>query len=205
LEEREIKNPDAKLGWLLIVGTVPAGIIGFLFQERIKMFFISPIYVASFLALNGIMLFVAELLRKKAKTGGSIQDADKRIASELSWWQSIKVGFMQVLALIPGFSRTGSTITGSLLVGLSHEDALRYSFLLATPIIGAAAVLKLPELLTSGGAIEIKTALVGAVSAAVAAYFSVKFLTRYFKTNKLTPFAIYCTIAGILSLIILLA
>jgi undecaprenyl-diphosphatase len=203
LKEKEIKSSDARLGWLLVVGTIPAGIVGLLFQDRLKSLFISPVYVASFLILNGIMLSVAELLREKAKPVDSVHDSDKRISSEVSWWQSIKVGFMQVLALIPGFSRTGSTITGGLLVGLSHEDALRYSFLLATPIIGAAAVLKLPELLTFGNVTEIKTALVGAIAAAIAAYFSVKFLTKYFKTNKLNPFAIYCVAIGILSLIIL--
>ncbi len=110
---------------------------------------------------------------------------------------------MQILALIPGFSRTGSTLAGGLLVGLSHEDSLRYSFLLATPIIGAAALLKLPELLVSGGWKAIDVAFLGAMAAAFAAYASVKFLTRYFKTRTLNPFAIYCLAVGILSLIVL--
>jgi undecaprenyl-diphosphatase len=110
---------------------------------------------------------------------------------------------MQVLALLPGFSRTGSTIAGGLLVGLAHEGALRFSFLLATPIIGAAAVLKLPVLLASKNAPAIDAALLGAGSAAVASYLSVKFLTRYFKTRTLTPFAIYCLLSGLISLLLL--
>ncbi len=194
------EDPDAMLGWLLVIGTIPAGMIGILFQKRLQELFISPSYVASFLALNGVLLYVAELLRTSAKLPDSVGDADQRIAAEVSWWQSARVGIMQVLALIPGFSRTGSTIAGGLVVGLAHEDALRFSFLLATPIIGAAAALKLPALFVSKDKAAIEAALIGAACAAIAAYFSVRFLTRYFKTRTLTPFAIYCLLAGIVSL-----
>lgn len=190
---------DAKLGWLLVIGTVPAGALGLSFEKELRELFISPSYVASFLALNGVLLYVAELLRKRAKRAAVIEDPDHRLAAEVSWWQSFKVGVMQVLALLPGFSRTGSTIAGGLLVGLAHEDALRFSFLLATPIIGAAAVLKLPALFAHGGARAIDGALIGAAGAAVAAYLSVKFLTRYFRTRTLTPFAVYCLLAGLAS------
>lgn len=113
------------------------------------------------------------------------------------------MGLLQILALLPGFSRTGSTLAGGLMVGLSHEDSLRYSFLLATPIIGAAALLEVPPLLTSGNSTLIEVSLAGAIAAAFAAWFAVKFLTRYFKTNNLTPFALYCLAVGIVSLIIL--
>jgi undecaprenyl-diphosphatase len=201
LREREIKDPDAKLGWLLVIGTIPAGITGLLFEKQVKALFISPLYVAFCLAMNGVMLFGGELLRRKAKIGGDIHDADKRIAVELSWSQAVKVGLMQIVALVPGFSRTGATIAGGLLVGLSHEDALRYSFLLATPIIGAAALLKLPELLVFGGWEAVDVVSLGAMASAVAAYLSIKFLTKYFKTNTLTPFAVYCLVVAALSLI----
>lgn len=196
-------DPDAKLGWLLVVGTVPAGIVGISLQKQVQELFISPYYVASFLALNGVLLYAAEVLRKKAPGGGSALDADVRIAKEVSWWQSTGVGVMQVLALLPGFSRTGSTIAGGLMVGLAHEDALRFSFLLATPIIGAAAALKLPLLFASRDVPAIEAALLGAGCAAVASYLSVKFLTRYFKTRTLTPFAIYCLLSGLISLLLL--
>ncbi len=108
---------------------------------------------------------------------------------------------MQAVALIPGISRTGASLAGGLLVGLSHEDAVRFSFLLATPIIGAAAALKLPELV-GAGAHAVGTSLVGAVFAAVFAFLSVKFMTRYFRieSHTLTPFAIYCALIGIISL-----
>lgn len=204
LWKRSLKDDaDARLGWLLVLGTVPAGLVGLLLQKQVEKLFISPADVACFLALNGGMLYLAELLRRRAKDSGKLADADERIAGELSWWQSIKVGLMQVFALLPGFSRTGSTIAGSLMVGLAHEDSLRFSFLLATPIIGAAAALKLPALFVSGGRTAIGTAVVGAACAAVAAYFSVRFLTRYFQTRTLTPFAIYCFLAGSISLLIL--
>jgi undecaprenyl-diphosphatase len=108
-----------------------------------------------------------------------------------------------VIALIPVFSRTGSTIAGGLVVGLSHEDALRYSFLLATPIIAAAALLELPGFIASGNGAALGIATAGCIAAAIAAYCSVKFLTRYFKTNTLTPFAIYCLVIGIISLAVL--
>jgi undecaprenyl-diphosphatase len=196
-------DPDAKLGWLLVLGTVPAGIVGISFQKQVQELFISPPYVAAFLAFNGGLLYAAELLRKKATGRGSVLDSGERIAAEVSWWQSAGVGVMQVLALLPGFSRTGSTIAGGLMVGLAHEDALRFSFLLATPIIGAAAVLKLPVLFASKNAPAIEAALLGAGSAAVASYLSVKFLTRYFKTRTLTPFAIYCLVSGLISLLLL--
>jgi undecaprenyl-diphosphatase len=103
------EEPDAKLGWLLAVGTIPAGALGFLFQKQLQQLFASPSSVALFLTLNGLLLYVAELLRASAKTGTAIRDADQRIVAELSWCQSARIGAMQVLALLPGFSRTGST------------------------------------------------------------------------------------------------
>jgi undecaprenyl-diphosphatase len=213
LARREISNadPDAKLGWLLVVSTIPAGVIGLLLKDQITGWFLLPASAAFFLMLNGVLLLLAEWLRKRAvaragaaaETTESVQNNDARIAHRLSFWQAAKVGLLQVLALIPGFSRTGSTLAGGLMVGLSHEDSLRYSFLLATPIIGAAALLELPALFTSGNTALIQVSLAGAIAAAFAAWFAVKFLTRHFKTKTLTPFAIYCVLIGIVSLAVL--
>ena len=202
---RELKptNPDAKLGLLLIIGTVPAGAVGLIFQKSVQKLFVSPAAAALFLMLNGGLLFLAERLRRNAKASEDLEGVDQRIAARMSWWQSAKVGMAQILALLPGFSRTGSTLAGGLLIGFSHEEALRFSFLLATPIIGAAALLKLPVLFRSGSVIAIEDALVGALCAAVAAFVSIKILTRYFRTQTLTPFAIYCAAVGLLSLIVL--
>ena len=122
--------------------------------------------------------------------------------ARLSWWQAVGVGFAESLALIAGFSRTGLAMTGGLLSGLSHENAARYAFLLATPIILAAAVLEVPHIFTNGGAMAGQS-LFGGLCAAVAAYFSVRFLTKYFQTKTLMPFAAYCVIAGGISLLLI--
>jgi undecaprenyl-diphosphatase len=115
----------------------------------------------------------------------------------MGWTQTFIVGAAQAVALIPGFSRSGATMAGSLLVGLSNKDAARFAFLLATPIIGAAALLKLPELFGHAGNGVRGPALVGALGAALTAYISIRFLMRFFETRTLTPFAMYCFFAGL--------
>jgi undecaprenyl-diphosphatase len=194
LRDREITDPDARLGWLLVVATIPAGILGLTLQDYLRNLFASPEYASIFLALNGVMLFGAELLRRRAPVVA--EDDDERIAQTVGWPQSVAVGAAQSIALIPGFSRSGAAMGGGLLVGLSHKDAARFAFLLATPIIFAAAVLKLPDLAGSQGNGVRGPALVGALCAALSAYLSVRFLMRYFETRTLTPFAIYCLCAG---------
>lgn len=194
LRDREISDPDAKLGWLLIVATIPAGILGLLLQDSLRKLFASPEYASIFLACNGLLLFGAEALRRRAPVVA--EDDDERIAKTVGWWQSTSVGAAQSLALIPGFSRSGAAMGGGLLVGLSHKDAARFAFLLATPIIFAAAVLKLPDLAGSQGNGVRGPALVGALCAALSAYLSVRFLMRYFETRTLIPFAVYCLCAG---------
>jgi undecaprenyl-diphosphatase len=199
LRERQIRDEDtdARLGWLLVVGTIPAGLIGLLLEQPLRDLFKSAQSAAAFLILNGFLLYGAERLRRRPPRPDDWKgDSDARIA-RLSWRQAIAVGTAQALALIPGLSRSGATMGGGLLVGLSNEDAARYAFLLATPIIGAAAALKLPELLGKGGHV-IGTAVVGAICAAITAYLSVRFLLRFFRTNTLTPFAVYCLVAGTL-------
>jgi undecaprenyl-diphosphatase len=202
LQQRETSDPYARLGWFIVAGTIPAGILGLLLEHPIRDLFASPSIAAACLALNGVMLYVAERLRRRAKLSNQQEpDPDRRLARELDWKDSAGVGTAQALALIPGFSRTGSAMTGGLLVGLSHEDAARFSFLLATPIIGAAAVLKLPDLRHDHA--PVGPTLVGAICAGFTAYLAVRFLTRYFKTNTLMPFAVYCFVAGIIASAIL--
>jgi undecaprenyl-diphosphatase len=194
LRDREIADPDAKLGWLLVVGTIPAGLLGVTLQESLRSLFASPEYASIFLALNGLLLFGAEALRRRAPE--TADEDDTRIARKVGWWQSFTVGAAQAIALIPCFSRSGASMGGGLLVGLSHKDAARFAFLLATPIILAAAVLKLPDLAGHQGDGVRGPALVGALCSGVTAYLAVKFLMRYFETRTLTPFAIYCLCAG---------
>ena len=188
-------DPDAKLGWLLVVGTIPAGILGLLFQDKLRSVFASAQSAAIFLTLNGLLLYGAELLRRRAPQAES--DDDTRIARQVSFRDAVAIGTAQALALVPGFSRSGASMGGGLLVGLSNKDAARFAFLLATPIIGAAAVLKLPDLFGASGNGVRGPALVGALCSAFTAYIAVRFLMRFFETKTLTPFAVYCFVAGL--------
>jgi undecaprenyl-diphosphatase len=199
LVEREIAadNPEGRLGWLVVVATIPAGILGLLLQDKLQAVFASARSAAFFLILNGFMLYGAELLRRRAP--GVPEDdpnEDERIVQRTTWRKSIGVGAAQALALIPGFSRSGASMGGGLLAGLSNEDAAKFAFLLATPIIGAAALLKIPVLLGSDGNGVRGPAVAASLCAALTAYLSVRFLMRYFETKRLTPFAIYCVVAG---------
>ena len=200
LRDREIApdDSDARLGWLLVVGTIPAGALGLLLEHSLRSLFASAASAAAFLILNGILLLVFERLRRRpARPGDYLGDSDARIA-KLTWRQAVGVGTAQAAALIPGISRSGITMGGGLFFGLSNEDAARYAFLLATPIIGAAGVLKIPDLLGSAGDGVRGQALLGAVCAAASTYVAVKFLLRFFKSNTLTPFGIYCIAFGLI-------
>jgi undecaprenyl-diphosphatase len=198
LQDREIRadDTDARLGWLLIVGTIPAGLIGLILEHPLRSLFASAASAAAFLIVNGFLLLTFERLRRREpEPDDHVGDADPRIA-RMSWRQALAVGTAQAAALVPGISRSGITMGGGVLVGLSNQDAARYSFLLATPIIGAAAALKLPELLGPDGNGVRGPALVGALCAGVTTFFAVKFLLRFFETNRLTPFGVYCILAG---------
>ncbi|HWD06172.1 MAG TPA: undecaprenyl-diphosphate phosphatase [Amycolatopsis sp.] len=127
----------------------------------------------------------------------SADEASDARLSRLGWWEAIAVGACQIFALLPGISRSGITMTGGLLRGLRHDDAARFAFLLATPVIAAAGVLKIPELARPEMHGAVGPTIVGSIVAGVGAYFSVRFLVRYFETRTLTPFAGYCLIAGV--------
>jgi undecaprenyl-diphosphatase len=202
--EIAVDDADARLGWLLVIATIPAGLLGLTLEHALRSVFASPTSASVFLFCNGLMLFGAERLRRHAPVRRSADYSDERIAREVTFPGAVGVGAAQAIALLPGFSRSGATMSGGLLVGLSNEDAARFSFLLATPIIGAAAALKLPELMGDQGDGVRGQALVGALAAAFTAYLSVRFLVRFFETNRLTPFAVYCTIAGAAALAIFL-
>jgi len=205
LRDRRIGDgdTDARLGWLLVAGTIPAGIVGLVLEHPLRTLFASASTAAAFLILNGVLLLVFERFRRRPPQPDDHKgDSDSRIA-KLSWKQAFGIGTAQAAALIPGISRSGITMGGGLLFGLSNEDAARYAFLLATPIIGAAGVLKLPELMGHAGDGVRGPALVGALAAALTTYIAVKFLLRFFETNRLTPFGIYCIVAGVIYSLIL--
>jgi undecaprenyl-diphosphatase len=199
LQMREIRDDDkyARLGWLLVAATIPVGVIGLLLQEPLRHLFASPQTAAAFLIVNGAALLVFERLRRRpARPGDYLGDVDGRL-SKLGWRQAVGVGTSQAFALIPGISRSGFTMGGGLLVGLSNDDAARFGFLLATPVIFAAAALKLPELFGSAGNGVRGPALVAGLCAAAMTFFAVKFLLRFFQTRTLIPFGVYCLGLGV--------
>lgn len=189
-------DTDAKLGWLLVVGTIPAGLLGLLLQDSLRNLFASARIAAGFLIINGLILFAAEKLRRRTRSAPQAQS--NREIARLGWWQALGIGTVQSAALIPGISRSGSSMAGGLLAGLDNEAAARFSFLLATPVIGAAALLKLPQLFTASAAGQRGAIVVGALCAALTAFLAVRFLLKYFETKTLTPFALYCVLAGVM-------
>jgi undecaprenyl-diphosphatase len=209
LRTRRIETPDEKMAWLLVVATVPAGIMGLALEHVLRTTFAKPESAAAFLTLNGVILFLGERLRRRAAVRRLVETHDTarsetevgRRTDTLDVKEAGAVGVAQVGALFAGISRSGITMVAGLARGLDHEDAARFSFLLATPIIFAAGIYKIPDLTGHLGHGIRGQALVGAVASAVAAYFSVRFLVRFFQSRNLMPFAIYCLAAGVLSLI----
>jgi undecaprenyl-diphosphatase len=183
---------------LIAVATVPAAVIGFAFEKMLQQLFGSPVIAAVFLIVNGAVLFGSERLKRR----GSLPLA------ALTWRGALLIGLSQSLALIPGMSRSGVTLVGGVLAGLHHKDAARFSFLIATPIIGGAGVLEVPKLLAHASASSVGIVWPAGLVAAIAAYASTAFLMRYFRGHDfdaLDPFAYYCWGAGVLSLVLLLS
>lgn len=192
----------ARLAWLIVIATIPAGLLGLIFQKKLETLFAAPMIVAVFLIANGLLLYCIESLKQsRQRLHNTLTSGDTAIA-RMPWVSAIGTGCAQALALLPGFSRTGASFAGGLLAGLDHESAARFSFLLATPIIFAAAVLKLPVLLHAN-TYPVPEIGAGALAAAVGAFLSIAFLMRYFKTNTMRPFAVYCIVAGLVSLVLL--
>jgi undecaprenyl-diphosphatase len=218
VRHRRIRTSGEQLAWLLIVGTIPVGISGLLLEHLFRTTLGRPILAAAFLIANGVVLYLGEQLRRRVDTAaspelpaaagvdgpGSARDVeaagDARLA-RMSLGRATLIGSAQVLALLPGISRSGVTMVAGLLRGLSHEDAARFSFLLATPVILAAGALKIPDLTGPLGAGIHGPIILGSIASFVSAYLAVRFLTRYFETRTLTPFAVYCLLFGTGSLI----
>jgi len=206
---RRVSTSAERLAWLLVLATIPVGIAGLALEHLFRTTLGRPIPAAAFLAVNGIVLYIGERLRRRAPAvvggtaDGTLAPSDERIA-QLTMGQGVLIGCAQILALLPGISRSGVTMVAGLWRGLNHEEAARFSFLLATPVILAAGVLKIPDLFGPLGEGIHGQVLAGSVASFVAAYLAVRYLTYYFETRTLTPFAIYCTVAGLGSLVWLL-
>ena len=204
IRDRHVDTPDQKMAWLLVLATVPVGIVGLLFEHGLRTLFAKPLSAAIFLTVNGLILIVGERLRQRTTSQATVpsaEDADLGNGARVTSVDAAIVGTSQIAALFAGISRSGVTMVAGLLRGLDHEDAARFSFLLATPVIFAAGMYKLPDLFGPLGDGIRTQVVVGSVVAGVAAYFAVRFLTRFFHTRTLLPFAIYCLAAGIASII----
>jgi undecaprenyl-diphosphatase len=211
---RKVETAEEKLAWLLIIGTIPVGLVGLALDKALRTHLGKPIPASAFLLINGVVLFTADRMLKGARKGRHADDAmtvqrsaesadiaaDRRL-SRLGWRSAFFIGGSQAFALLPGISRSGTTMVAGLARGLKHEDAARFAFLLATPVILAAGLFKAPELAKPENHSVLGPALVGSLISGIAAYISVKFLTRYFENRGLTPFAVYCGLAGAFSLI----
>jgi undecaprenyl-diphosphatase len=197
-------DPDERVGWLLIVGTIPVALLGVFLEQPVRRFFSSTALVSGFLILNAFVMFAGEALRRRSLANANA-NATAVPLPELSWPAAAQVGLAQGAALLPGISRSGASIVAGLLLGLTHEDAARYSFLLATPVIVAASLLEIPKLFAPEAHGVLAQAAVGAALAAITAYASVSFLTSWFRSHDLRPFGWYCLIFGALCLALSLA
>ena len=201
------RDPDERLAWLLVVATIPVGVVGLAFEHSLRIVFAKPVAAGAFLVVNGLILFVGERLRLRRTvevsvlaTQGTCEEPPRKLDS-LKLREAGYIGFAQVLALFAGISRSGVTMVAGLFDGLDHEDAARFSFLLATPVIFAAGIYKIPDLLGPNGDGVRGQVLVGSLCAGVAAYLAVRFLMRWFETRTLTPFAVYSVVMGTVALI----
>ncbi|HAM26696.1 MAG TPA: undecaprenyl-diphosphate phosphatase [Microbacteriaceae bacterium] len=210
---RRIQTAPERLAWLLIIATIPVGVTGLLLEHTFRTVLGKPIPAAIFLIVNGFILGGGELLRRRrdpavnraaALRTPSIPNADElgddTALSDVPRWRAVAIGAVQTLALLPGISRSGVSMVAGMAVGLSHREAARFSFLLATPVILAAGILKLPDLFGPLGAGIHGQVLAGSATAFIAALLAVGFLDRYFRTRTLIPFAVYSVIAGAASL-----
>jgi undecaprenyl-diphosphatase len=237
IRHRRAETPDEKMTWMVILATIPVGLVGLVFEHQFRILFAKPIRAAIFLLVNGLILYAGERFRTRASLQADADlaeqrehasgdpghgtashasgqravrqlevsrgvEADRRLAAS-GYLQALVIGAAQILALLAGISRDGVAMVAGMFRGLSREDSARFAFLLATPVILAAGVLKVPDL-TGPLAKGIQgPILVGSILSGVGAYISVRYLVKYFQTRTLTPFAIYCILFGGASIIYL--
>jgi undecaprenyl-diphosphatase len=201
LRTRRVETPNERLAWLIVVASIPTGIIGLLAEHPVRVGLAKPMAAASFLVVNGLMLLGAEVLRRRsvrrvAAAGTTEHVKGTRPIVAVSYTEAATVGVAQSVGLVAGMSRDGAVMSYGLARGLDHEASARFAFLLATPIILAAGVFKISDLLGPlGSGIRVQS-LVAAACAAVAGYVSVAFLVRWFRTRTLWPFGLYCVLFG---------
>jgi len=185
-EGKPVGNPQAKLGWLLVLSMIPAVLIGYFFEEPLEALFGAPVFVAIELLITGAILRLSETLGKRT-----------RPLESMGWLDTLLIGIGQAIAISPGISRSGATIATGLLRGFDRAAAARFSFLMSIPVIFGAGLLKLSDFVETGISAETLTLLfAGGVTAAIVGYIAIAYLIRYLATHSLRIFAIYCWIFG---------
>jgi undecaprenyl-diphosphatase len=214
VRDRRVETADQRLAWMIVLATIPVGLVGLVAEHPFRVIFGKPVVAGVFLAVNGVILIAGERFRRRASL-----DADARIAagrrtelvavaqsaavmadrrlSAMGYGRAIVIGSAQILALLAGISRDGVTMVAGMRRGLSREDAARFAFLLSTPVILAAGVLKIPDLFGPLGQNIRGQIVLGSVLSGLGAYAAIRFLVRYLRTRSLTPFGIYCLVAGL--------
>jgi undecaprenyl-diphosphatase len=200
----QIRDDTERMAMLILVGTFPTALVGAAAETPVKNLFTKPTIAAALLIVNGAILLGAEVLRRRdekrsAPADRAAQEEQFAAVNSLSFAKAAGIGFTQVLAFFPGISRSGVTMAAGLLSGLRHEEALRFAFLLSTPLIGGAGLLEVPQLFGSGA--PLASYALGAGVAGLVAFASAKFLIRYFRVGRLDPFAGYCVALGIVGLV----
>ena len=183
-------HENRKLLFLILIGTIPAGLIGIILNTPLRHMFSNVSSAAFFLILNGFLLYWGEKLQGKGQ----------KLINDLTYRQAAIIGLFQALALIPGFSRSGATMTAGFWMGLKHADSARFSMLLATPIIIGAGIVEVPKIMHTGFAGLFEVSLIGAIVSGIAAFISVWALMKWFHTNEINamrPFSWYCWLVGI--------
>jgi undecaprenyl-diphosphatase len=206
LASRRVETANERLAWLIVIASIPAAVLGLALEHQFRTLTAKPEVAAIFLMVNGLILFAAERFRRRAEVRelaiaeGAKPDGGRRLDT-LEYREALVVGFAQSTALVAGISRDGVTMGTGLARGLDHSDSARFAFLLATPIILGAGIVKLPDLFGHLGDGIRGQAVVAMVVAAITAVFTVSFLVKYFKTRTLVPFGVYCVLFGFAMLI----
>ena len=192
LLRRDVSDDQARLAWLILLGTLPAALLGYLLQDFFEGLFGQPLRVALLLIVTGLLLTVAERVGKRQRSLQSLNSRD-----------ALAIGLAQACAIAPGISRSGSTISAGLARGLNRAEAARLSFLLSTPIIFGTGIFKLADTLSVGVPDDQwTTLLLGFVASALTGYFFIRFLMNYLQKHSLRPFAIYCVGVGFIMTVI---
>jgi undecaprenyl-diphosphatase len=187
-------SPEGKLAWCIVLGTIPGAVLGLAFEHEVEHAFRRPALVAAMLIAFSVVFVIAEARGRKRRT-----------MRDVSWFDAISIGFAQALALVPGVSRSGATISAGLLRDFDRTDAASFAFLLSAPIIAGAGGKEFLDVLgefRSGayGGHEAAFFAAGLICAAVVGYASIRFLLRFLATNSLTAFVVYRVLLGVLVL-----